>query len=136
MTIIHEKINLETTEKIELINLTKTVQEIISKNNIINGIVVIHTRHTTSGVIVNEDEEGLKKDYINFLNQVVPEANYYHDKIDNNGRRHIQALLTRPNQSIPIIDGRMSLGIWQSIFFIELDGPRSNRNIDITIMGE
>jgi len=134
--IIHEQLILETNEKIELINITKTVQEIISKNNITNGCVIIHTKHTTSGVIINEDEDGLKKDYINFLKQAVPIANYYHDKIDNNARSHIQALLTHPNQNIPIMDGRISLGIWQSIFFIELDGPRSNRNINITIIGE
>lgn len=132
----HEHLILETNEKIELINITKTIQEIISKNNITNGAVIIHTKHTTSGIIINEDEEGLKKDYINFLKQTVPIANYYHDKIDNNGRSHIQALLTHSNQDIPIIDGRISLGIWQSIFFIELDGPRPNRKINITLIGE
>ena len=86
--------------------------------------------------MINEDEEGLKKDYVKFLEKIVPNDNYLHDRIDNNATSHLKAMLTTPTQTLPIIDGKISLGTWQSIFFVELDGPRSNRTINIMIIGD
>lgn len=136
MQIIHENIQIDTNNSIEVINITKQVQEIIDKNKIQDGLVNISTKHTTSGIMINEDEAGLKKDYVNFLEKIVPEDDYFHNRIDNNATSHLKSMLTTPNQTIPVINSHISLGVWQSIFFVELDGPRKNRTINITIIGE
>lgn len=136
MSIIHDMIHTNTNQNVEVINITSNVNDIIRKHDITNGIVNISTKHTTSSIMINEDEEGLKKDYAKFLEKIVPNDNYLHDRIDNNATSHLKAMLTTPTQTLPIIDGKISLGTWQSIFFVELDGPRSNRTINIMIIGD
>lgn len=135
MQVIHEAISIDTHDNIEIINITGNIKDIIRKYDITNGIISISTKHTTSSIMINEDEEGLKKDYLNFLEKLVPQGNYLHDRIDNNATSHLKAMLTTPTQSLSIIDGKINLGIWQSIFFVELDGPRQNRSVNVTIIG-
>lgn len=136
MSIIHDMIHINTNQNVEVINITSNVNDIIRKHDITNGLVNISTKHTTSSIMINEDEEGLKKDYVKFLEKIVPKDNYLHDRIDNNATSHLKAMLTTPTQTLPLIDGKISLGTWQSIFFVELDGPRSNRTINIMIIGD
>ena len=62
--------------------------------------------------------------------------NYQHDFIDNNASSHLRAFLLGSSETIPLVDGRLDLGTWQSVFFIELDGPRRGRTIDLTFIGE
>lgn len=135
MQVIHETISIDTHDNIEIINITGNIKNIIRKYDITNGIISISTKHTTSSIIINEDEEGLKKDYLNFLEKLVPQGNYLHDRIDNNATSHLKAMLTTPTQSLSIIEGKINIGIWQSIFFVELDGPRQNRSVNVTIIG-
>ncbi|WP_455644771.1 secondary thiamine-phosphate synthase enzyme YjbQ [Methanosphaera sp.] len=136
MLIKYDEIHISSQENIEIINITNQISKIIQKHGLENGLINISTKHTTSSIMINEDEKGLKKDYINFLEKIVPNDNYYHDRIDNNAKSHLKSMLTTPTQTLPIINGKISLGTWQSIFFVELDGPRQNRIINITLMGE
>ncbi|MBQ6218845.1 MAG: YjbQ family protein [Methanosphaera sp.] len=131
---IIESINIDTTNKCELINITSHINDIIRENNVESGLVNISTRHTTSGIIINEDESGLKEDIVNVFEDIIPYKNYLHDRIDNNARSHLMATITTPTQTLPIVNGRLSLGTWQSIFFLELDGPRLNRKVTISIL--
>jgi secondary thiamine-phosphate synthase enzyme len=131
---ITDTIRIDTTQKYELINITSKIEEIIRNNDVNEGLINISTKHTTSSIIINEDEEGLKDDIINVLKQVIPDNNYLHDRIDNNAKSHLMAMLTTPTQTLPIINGKLSLGTRQSIFFLELDGPRMNRIITISII--
>ncbi|WP_323735653.1 secondary thiamine-phosphate synthase enzyme YjbQ [Methanosphaera sp. ISO3-F5] len=134
MNIIKEEIVINTKKEVELINITSKINEIISEKDIQDGLVNISTKHTTSAIIINEDESGLKKDIINLYEQIIPFDDYFHDKIDNNAKSHLKASLSTPNQTLPIINGKISLGVWQSIFFVEFDGPRKRRKILITII--
>lgn len=134
MSFIHEEIVIDSACDIELINITGKIERIVEEHDISEGLINLSTRHTTSAVIINEDEDGLKKDFVEVLNQLVPSDEYCHDRIDNNARSHLMSLILESNQSLPIINGRVSLGTWQSIFFLELDGPRSGRRVDVTII--
>lgn len=134
MNFINEEIILNTDKKVELINITSRINEIIIKNNIHEGLVNISTTHTTSAIIINEDEPGLKKDIINFFDNIVPEDDYFHDKIDNNARSHLKSILSTQNQTLPIKNTKLNLGTWQSIFFMEFDGPRKSRIIEISLL--
>ncbi|MBO5965666.1 MAG: YjbQ family protein, partial [Methanobrevibacter sp.] len=88
-------------------------------------------------ICVNENEKGLLNDFEKVLKDLVKEKdNYKHDFIDNNAASQIRAFFLGSSETIPIVDGRLDLGTWQSIFFIELDGPRANRTIDLTFIGE
>ena len=82
-------------------------------------------------------KKGLLNDFEKVLKSIVKENdNYKHDFIDNNASSHLRAFLLGSSETIPIVDGRLNLGTWQSVFFIELDGPRRGRTIDLTFIGE
>ena len=141
MVIINKSLKLNSSSNFQIIDISSDIvailNEINKENKINNGIVNIFTKHSTSAIRVNENEKGLLLDFEKVLKDVVKEKdNYKHDFIDNNAASHIRAFLLGSSETIPIADGRLDLGTWQSIFFIELDGPRSNRIVDLTFIGE
>jgi secondary thiamine-phosphate synthase enzyme len=126
--------DIQTTTRTELIDLTDRVRTIVNESGVEDGICVISTRHTTSGIIVNENEHGLRKDILEMLETLVPEnKNYVHNQIDNNADAHLRAVLLGNSAVLILEDGHLVLGKWQSIFFVELDGPR-NRSVNIKII--
>lgn len=134
MTIM-ETIKINTKKQFEIIDITKPVNEYLKKLKTSDGLINIYTKHTTSAIIVNENEKGLLKDFKNTLNNLIPEnKDYHHNSIDNNAPSHLQSLFLSSSQTIPFKDNKLLLGTWQSIFFIELDGPRTNREIILTII--
>jgi secondary thiamine-phosphate synthase enzyme len=136
MNIKYKKIQIRTNTSFELINISSEVNDFIRKNDISNGFILVYTRHTTTALLINENESGLLKDIKNALEKLIPEgAGYQHDKIDNNVHSHLRAVLLGNSLSIPIIDGNVDLGKWQSIIFVELDGPR-NRSIILQSFSE
>jgi secondary thiamine-phosphate synthase enzyme len=126
--------DIQTTTRTELIDITDRVRAQVKESVTKDGICVISTRHTTSGIIVNENERGLRGDILDILGSLVPEdRNYAHNSIDNNADAHLRAVLLGMSETIPIEDGHLVLGTWQSIFFVELDGPR-NRNVNVKVI--
>jgi secondary thiamine-phosphate synthase enzyme len=125
---------IDTNLAVELIDITDNVIEEVNKSSIRSGICAISTPHTTTAIIINENEPGLLSDMFNLLNKLVPPgAGYNHDRIDNNADSHLRAMLLGSSETLPIIDGKLVLGTWQRIFFVELDGPRQ-RKANITLM--
>ena len=126
--------DIQTKTRIELIDITDRVRALVKESGIKDGICVISTRHTTSSIIVNENERGLRTDILDMLKEIVPEnKSYAHNSIDNNADSHLRAALLGMSETIPIEDGHLVLGTWQSIFFVELDGPR-DRSVNVTII--
>ncbi|MBA7520319.1 hypothetical protein ES705_12412 [subsurface metagenome] len=122
-----ERIEIGTRESTELIDITGKVKEIvkIKSGGVESGICVVFTKHTTSGIIINENEAGLKRDFLAILNELIPKGKgYLHDRIDNNAHSHLRSVLLGSSITIPIEKGELALGTWQSIFFVECDGPR------------
>ena len=140
MVIISKSLKIGSSSNFQIMDITRDIVAILNEtskeNKIENGIVNIFTKHSTSAIRVNENEKGLLLDYEKALKDIVKEKdNYKHDFIDNNAAYYIRAFLLGSSETIPIVDGRLDLGTWQSIFFIELDGPRRNRAIDLTFIG-
>ena len=140
MVIISKSLKIGSSSNFQIMDITRDIVAILNEtskeNKIENGIVNIFTKHSTSAIRVNENEKGLLLDFEKALKDIVKEKdNYKHDFIDNNAASHIRAFLLGSSETIPIVDGRLDLGTWQSIFFIELDGPRRNRTIDLTFIG-
>jgi len=141
MVVISKSLKISSGSNFQIIDISRDVvailNEINKENKINKGIVNIFTKHSTSAIRVNENEKGLLLDFEKSLKNIVKEKdNYQHDFIDNNAASHIKAFFLGSSETIPIVDGRLDLGTWQSIFFIELDGPRTNRTFDLTFIGE
>ncbi|MCX9028686.1 MAG: secondary thiamine-phosphate synthase enzyme YjbQ [Candidatus Methanoperedens sp.] len=126
--------DIQTTTRTELIDITDRVRTIVKENGIKDGICVISTRHSTGSIIINENERGLRNDILEMLENLIPEnKSYAHNQIDNNAHAHLRAVLLGMSEIVPIEDGHLVLGTWQSIFFVELDGPRK-RSVNIKIL--
>ena len=134
MTIKSYSLKIDTSKNFEIIDITSKINELI---DVEDGIISIFSRHSTSAIVVNENESGLLRDLeFTIDNLITDKYSYDHDRIDNNARSHLKSFLLSSSECLPIKNGRLDLGTWQSVFFIELDGPRHGRTISLTIIGE
>lgn len=118
------ELEITTTKRCELIDITDKIQKMVNTST---GIVLVFCTHTTAGIYVNENEPGLKEDVLTMLDAVVFKESYRHNKIDNNADSHLKAILVGNSAVVPIENGRLHLGTWQSLFFCEFDGPRRRK---------
>ena len=134
MTVITNSLKINTNKNFEIIDITSKINELIE---IDKGIVSIFSKHSTSAIVVNENEGGLLKDFEAAMDNLITDKfSYQHDRIDNNARSHLKSFLLSSSECLPIKNGRLDLGTWQSVFFVELDGPRVNRTVTLTMVGE
>ena len=132
-----KSITLSTTEKYQLIDLTETIEEIVSESQVTTGLCLVHASHATAAIICNEHESGLIHDILKKVNEIFPpSAGYKHDRIDDNASSHIASALIGASRTFPVEHGRLIRGTWQNIFLLELDGPRSRRTVSVHIIGE
>ena len=130
-------LDFSTDSKYGLTNITEEVNKFVEKSGIKNGLCLISVPHATATIVVNEDEEGVKEDILRRILELAPEKEkYQHDRIDNNARAHIIASIIGPSENFIVEKGSLELGTWQEIFFVELDGPRSSRQVNVKIIGE
>jgi secondary thiamine-phosphate synthase enzyme len=120
-------INVRSKSRIEFIDITEIVQEVIKEAGIINGICYLYVPHTTAGITINEGADpSVQRDIQNTLSRLVPhEMNYFHR--EGNADAHIKATLVGSSVNVIIDDSKLLLGTWQAIFFCEFDGPRHRR---------
>jgi secondary thiamine-phosphate synthase enzyme len=123
-----QKLPIKTTTRNQIIDITSQVQSYISENNISSGLVTVYSPHTTAGITVNENADpDVKKDMLSFFNKLVPQdPNFSH--LEGNSDSHIKGSLFNFSQTFIVESGRLQLGTWQGIFFVEFDGPR-NREV-------
>ena len=131
----------------EFIDITEWVAECVSESNIANGFAVVYSKHTTAAVKINENEPLVLEDMARFLDKLSPhDGGYQHNDFtirtvnmtsdeSPNGHAHLQHLLLGTSETVPIIDGCLQFGRYQSVFFIELDHPR-NREVMVQIVGD
>lgn len=129
-----KKLILNTNKNFEIIDITSKINEEI---DIKEGIVNIFSKHSTSAIAVNENEAGLLADFELILKDLISDKySWQHDLIDNNAKSHLKSFLLSCSETIPISNGKLDLGTWQSVFFIELDGPRKNRTVNLTFISD
>lgn len=129
-----KKIILNTKKNFEVIDITSKINQEI---DIESGIANIFSKHSTSAIVVNENEIGLLADLELMLSDLVSDKySWQHDRIDNNAKSHLKSFLLSSSETIPISNGKLNLGTWQSVFFIELDGPRKNRTVNLTFISD
>ena len=120
-------INVKTRSRIEMVDITSSVQKEISKPDTPDGVCLVYVPHTTAGITINEGADpAVCKDIIDKLNDLAPaDAGYRH--MEGNADSHIKASLMGSSVTVMVENGRLVLGTWQKIFFCEFDGPRSRR---------
>jgi secondary thiamine-phosphate synthase enzyme len=130
-----ETLSVSTKGRTQVVDVTARVQDVVSASGVDQGVVVVQSPHTTTAVVVNEGEGGLVADLLDWAARMAPEgAAYRHDGTDGNAHAHLRAMMLGSSVSVPVTGGRLALGTWQSILFVELDGPRQ-RGLHVQVLG-
>ena len=138
-------VDLRTERRLQFVDLTTLVAERVRRSGVAEGIVLVQSRHTTAAVVVNENEPLLLEDFQDLLERWAPAgARYRHDDLAArasappderaNGQAHARALLLGVSVCLGVTEGRIDLGRWQSVFLVELDGPR-RRSVVVQVQG-
>lgn len=147
MKILNKILSYQTKEELEFVDITEEVENFVRESNIKNGIVNVQTMHTTVAVVLNENEPLLIQDMKDNLKKLASkDIEYKHDDFKTrtvnmcvdecaNGHAHCKAIYLPANIVLNIVSGKVQLGQWQRIFFIELDRARP-RKIQVQIIGE
>ena len=137
MKIHTDYITIQTEKKREFVNITKNVRFAVEKSGIRDGIILICTLHSNSGVFVNDEDPALMQDLDAWLEKLAPASGAYQhgQKAESPAGVHLQSILLSHQAVISLADGKLELGPWQHIIFAELDGLRPKR-ILIKILGE
>jgi secondary thiamine-phosphate synthase enzyme len=121
-------IEIDTHKSVEVIDITSRVEEALQKSRIEDGICLVYTLHTTTGLTINESDPDLVQDILKLLASLVPQGNsYLHDRSDGNAHAHMRSMLLGNSAAIPVEQKKLILGTWQRILFFELDGPRRRK---------
>lgn len=118
-------VRVRTRRKLEVVDLTDRVREVVGRAQVSEGTCTVFVRHATAAIVINENADaGFRTDLVNALDKLFPEGVWEHDRIDDNGAAHLKAAILGPSESIPVRDGHLLLGTWQGIALVECDGPR------------
>ncbi|MCG8336658.1 MAG: secondary thiamine-phosphate synthase enzyme YjbQ [Proteobacteria bacterium] len=132
---MQKAIKIKTDKREELVDITNQVKAVVEESHVRTGMINVYSQGATSSVMIQENwDESVQTDVVNFLRKIIPKGVWLHDKQDGNGDSHIKAGLVGPNETIPIIEGKLGLSRWQNIFFCEFDGPRQERTVICTVI--
>ncbi len=127
----------ETPKKREMVHITDTISDIVTKSSITEGMVLVSAMHITAAVYVNDHEYGLIEDIWEWLEGLAPFKSDYrhHNTGEDNGDAHLKNLIMHHQVIVPITKGELDLGPWQRIFYAEFDGQRRKRVV-VKVLGE
>lgn len=128
---------LNTKKRKEIINITDEVMDAVKESKIREGLCLVNSMHITSSVFINDEESGLKQDFMEWLEELAPEKPEYrhHQTGEDNADAHLKRTIMGREVIVAISNGRLDLGPWEQIFYGEFDGQR-NKRILIKIIGE
>jgi|MudIll2142460700_1097286.scaffolds.fasta_scaffold10994_4 secondary thiamine-phosphate synthase enzyme len=138
-TIVYADMVILTTKGFgDTMDITDAVKKIQEKSGVVNGLVTVFCHGSTGTITTIEFEPGVIQDLKKALEKIMPSnVPYEHDKAwgDGNGFSHVRAALMKPSLSIPVVEGRMSLGMWQQIVFIDFDNRPRERKVVVQVIG-
>ncbi len=132
--VVNKTYTFSTEGEIDFVDLTDKVQETVSNSGIKNGIVHAFAPHATGVIILTESDAALLEDIKAFLQKIAPRSGAYHHP--SNAHSHLRSMLLPPDKTLPVIDGRVEFGTWQSLLFVETDVYSRRRTVIIQILGE
>lgn len=142
----HVTLSVATTRPFEFVDITPALSGVVQGLGLREGVLTVHTRHTTTGLMINEHEPLLLADLQAMFERLIPDAHgYAHDDFARrtvnlgpcerrNGHAHCRAALLRTSESIPIAEGRLLLGRWQRVLLVEFDGAQ-RREVSVVVAG-
>ncbi|MBU2550809.1 MAG: secondary thiamine-phosphate synthase enzyme YjbQ [Proteobacteria bacterium] len=139
MTVKSFELFFETTGRTDMIDVTDPVRDVLNQSGVIRGMAVVFVPGSTGAVTTIEYESGVLEDLARAIEALAPEgATYQHDRRwgDGNGYSHVRAALLKPSLSVPVIDGRLTLGTWQQIVLLDFDNRPRRRRVIVQIMGQ
>ena len=129
------QLEVATTKKQELVDITKRVRAEVKTSGIQNGICTVFAPHTTGAITINENTDPhVQTDILNALERVIPQGAKYYKHEEGNAHAHAKAAVVGFSESVPVQGGKLLLGTWQAMYFCEFDGPR-NRKLTVTVLG-
>ncbi len=132
--VFNTSITFPTKGEIDFIDLTDQIQKAASKANVQNGLMHIFAPHATGILILTENDYALLSDIKTFLEEIIPKSKAYSHP--SNAHAHLRSILLPPDKTLPIVDGKVEFGTWQSLMFVETDVYPRKRTVIIQVMGE
>lgn len=140
MAVHSETLHLSTKQGPQAVDVTREVTAVVARSGIRDGLACVFTPSSTSAILANEFEPGLmEEDIPAALERLFPEGLAYgHEKRwgDGNGHSHVRAAFLGPSLTVPVVDGRLALGTWQQVVFLELDTKPRRREVLVQVVGE
>ncbi len=138
MKTLREYLWFETKNRMEFINITEQVQEIINRSGIKEGICLVNAMHITASVFINDDERGLHGDFMKWLEKIAPHepvSQYAHNTFEDNADAHLKRQIMGREVVVAVTEGKLDFGPWEQIFYGEFDGRRKKRVL-VKVIGE
>lgn len=132
-----EELWFETRTKRAYLNITPQIETAVTKSGVREGLVLVNAMHITASVYINDDEQGLLRDYDEFLERLAPhEASYRHNETgEDNGDAHLKRQVMGREVVVAITGGKLDFGPWEQIFYGEFDGCRRKRVL-VKVIGD
>jgi secondary thiamine-phosphate synthase enzyme len=125
-----------TAKEHDILNVTGEVARLVEKSGIQEGLCLVSAMHITAGIWVNDEEEGLKQDLFAWLEKLAPRGDYLHHRTgEDNGDAHLKRTLVHHQAVLPVTKGKLDLGPWEQVFYVEFDGRRKKRVV-VKVLGE
>lgn len=134
MKVFNESLSFSTRGEIDFVDLTGKVEEIVRKSEVKNGLAHVFAPHATGILILTEYEPSLENDIKNFIERLVPKRGSYQHP--SNAHSHLRSMLLSPDRTLPIVNGHVALGTWQSLIFVETDVYSRQRTVIVQVIGE
>jgi secondary thiamine-phosphate synthase enzyme len=136
MAVFRRRFTIATHQHDEVVDITREVERVLDASGVRDGVCTVFAAHATAGITINENADpNIGVDFLAALRKLVADHDgWLHDRVDDNAAAHIKSALVGPSVSIPVEDGKLTLGTWQDVFFCEFDGPRATRTVVVTIV--
>ncbi len=132
--VLNKEITFSTMGEIQFLDLSDKIRELVIESGVKNGIAHIFAPHATGILILTENDPELLTDIEQLLENLAPKDGDYNHP--SNAHAHLRSIIFQPDKTLPIVDGKIEFGTWQSLMFIETDVYPRNRTVRVQIMGE
>jgi secondary thiamine-phosphate synthase enzyme len=135
----HDTISFNTKGNCDIVDITRYVESFLEKSKMTSGICTVFCKGSTGAITTIEYEEGLLKDFPEVMEKIAPQNDEYAHNLrwgDGNGHSHVRASIVGPSLTIPFVNGKLTLGTWQQVIFIDYDNRPRNRNLEVMTLGE
>lgn len=129
-----DRFEFETRQEFDIVDLTARIESVVERSGVREGISVIFAGHATGVIILNEYEPALLEDLKEFLRKLIPlDGGYRHPA---NAHAHLRSMFLTPSKVVPVHGGRLGLGTWQSLYWVEVERRPRRRRVQVTVLGE